>query len=190
MILADHFNDKECSCDFDRHILSKYNEIYDTHVHASFVIITAKCNACAAGQTLEQYCLEQQEYVEGCFEFTVSLVYTANTTCKEQAPADSGFWWPEQTLRKPVGACTKNVIGNTVIFECDQEKGIIMEHVYHDVLDGSVCKGAQCSCDSEIIYTLTIENGCSEQFFGGMHMTWNNFCQEPKESGKFHNRHF
>ena len=148
------------------------------------MMISAKCNACASGQTLEQYCAEQEEYVEGCFEFTVSLVYTANSTCKEQAPADSGFWWPEQTLRKPVGSCTKNVIGNTVIFECDPEKGVIMERVYHDVLDGSVCQGAQCTCESDIIYTLPIENGCSEQFFGGMHMVWNKFCQAPKETGE------
>ena len=127
----------------------------------------------------EEFCAAQEEYVEGCVEFTVSLVYTANTTCKEQAPADSGFWWPEQTLRKPVGKCTKNVIGNTVIFECDPEKGIINEHVYHDVLDGSVCNGTQCTCESEIKYTLPIENGCSEQFFGGMHMVWDDFCQAP-----------
>ena len=117
--------------------------------------------------------------MEGCFEFTVSLVYTANTTCSEQAAEDSGFWWPEQTLRKPVGKCTKNVIGNTVIFECDSTKGVINEHVYHDVLDGSVCSGAECKCESEIKYTLPISNGCSEQFFGGMNMIWDDFCQAP-----------
>ena len=111
------------------------------------------------GQTLEEYCAAQEEYVEGCFKFTVSLVYTANTNCGEQAPADSGFWWPEQTLRKPVGTCTKNVIGNTVVFECDPEQGVIMERVYHDVLDGSVCEGTQCTCGSEIIYSLPIKNG-------------------------------
>ena len=153
-------------------------------ISSFFRITTAKCNACALGQTLEDYCAKQEEYVEGCFEFTVSLVYTANTTCGEQSPADSGFWWPKQILRKPVDTCTKNVIGNTVIFECDPEQGIIMERVYHDVLDGSVCEGAQCNCGSEIVYSLPIKNGCSEQFFGGMHMTWDNFCQAPKKSGK------
>ena len=127
----------------------------------------------------ESYCADQDDYVEGCFEFTVSLVYTANTTCSEQAAEDSGFWWPEQTLRKPVGICTKNVIGNTVIFECDSTKGVINEHVYHDVLDGSVCSGAECKCESEIKYTLPISNGCSEQFFGGMNMIWDEFCQAP-----------
>ena len=132
----------------------------------------------------EEFCAAQEDYVEGCFEFTVSLVYTANSTCSEKAPADSGFWWPEQTLRKPVGVCTKNVIGNTVIFECDPDNGIIMERVYHDVLDGSSCQGDQCTCDSEIIYTLPIKNGCSEQFFGGMHMVWDDFCPVPKKPGK------
>ena len=131
----------------------------------------------------EAYCAAQDEYVEGCFEFTVSLVYTANTTCTEKAAEDSGFWWPEQTLRKPVGICTKNVIGNTVIFECDPLKGIVNEHVYHDVLDGSVCSGTECTCESDIKYTLPIGNGCSEQFFGGMHMVWDNFCQSPNVPG-------
>merc|ERR1712226_284543 len=131
----------------------------------------------------ETYCNKQEDYVEGCFEFTVSLVYTANMTCQEQAAVDSGFWWPEQTLRKPVGICTKNVIGNTVIFECDPEKGVVNEHVYHDVLDGSECSGSQCTCESEIVYTLPIKNGCSEQFFGGMHMVWDDFCPAPKKPG-------
>ena len=131
----------------------------------------------------EAYCAAQDDKVEGCFEFTVSLVYTANTTCTEKAPEDSGFWWPEQTLRKPVGICTKNVIGNTVIFECDPMKGIVNEHVYHDVLDGSVCSGTECTCESDIKYTLPIGNGCSEQFFGGMHMVWDNFCQSPNIPG-------
>ena len=131
----------------------------------------------------EAYCAAQEEYVEGCVEFTVSLVYTANTTCKKQAAADSGFWWPEQTLRKPVGRCTKNVIGNTVIFRCDPTQGVIMEDVYHDVLDGSVCNGTQCTCESDIKYTLPIKNGCSEQFFGGMHMVWDDFCQAQTTSG-------
>ena len=58
-----------------------------------------------------------------------------------------------------------------------------MERVYHDVLDGSKCEGAQCTCDSEIIYTLPIKNGCSEQFFGGMHMVWDNFCLAPNSQG-------
>ena len=131
----------------------------------------------------ESYCADQDDYVEGCFEFTVSLVYTANTTCSEQAAEDSGFWWPEQTLRKPVGKCTKNVIGNTVIFECDSTKGVINEHVYHDVLDGSVCNGTECTCESDIKYTLPIGNGCSEQFFGGMHMVWDDFCPSPNVPG-------
>ena len=92
---------------------------------------------------------------------------------------DSGRWLPEQTYRKPVGVCTKNAIGSTVIFECDEEKGKIIEKVYHDIADGSECKDAQCSCESEIIYTSSHENGCNEHTWGGVLMTWRDFCQAP-----------
>ena len=81
-----------------------------------------------------------------------------------------------QTLRKPVGVCTKNVVGNTVIFKCDSGKGMIIEQVYHDGLDGSKCKGAQCTCESEILYTVRIKNGCTETSFGVVHMVLDNFC--------------
>ena len=158
----------------------------------------AAVGAAAAGQTLEQYCDAQREYVEGCVTFTVGLVYKANTTCKVKA-ADP-YWMVEGdsvTLRKPVDTCTKNVIGNTVKFKC--ENGVIMEHVYHDILDGSTCDSVPgaCTCENKIVssspsgrtsadsassgglrtYVMPITNGCTEQFFGGMLMTWDNHCQ-------------
>jgi len=125
----------------------------------------------------EQHCSEQQEYVEGCFEYTISLLYEANTNCTIPKPEKSGFWRPKQTLRKPVGSCTKNVIGNTVLFECDEVKGKIIENVYHDVADGSVCQGVQCSCGSKTLFTLSLENGCNELKWGGVLMEWKDFCQ-------------
>jgi len=101
------------------------------------------------------------------------------------------------TLRKPVDTCTKNVIGNTVKFKC--EDGVIMEHVYHDILDGSTCDSVPgaCTCDNERVissptgktsadpsssgglrtYVMPITNGCTEQFFGAMLMTWDDYCQ-------------
>merc|ERR1712146_23929 len=33
----------------------------------------------------------------------------------------------------PIGECTKNVVGNTVIFGCDEATGIAYEKVYADV---------------------------------------------------------
>ena len=132
-------------------------------------------------------------------------MYTANTSCTEKAPAP--YWMVQGdsvTLRKPVDTCTKNVIGNTVKFKC--EDGVIMEHVYHDILDGSTCDSVPgaCTCENEIVsfsksgrtssdpnssgglrtYVMPITNGCTEQFFGGMLMTWDDYCQ-PKPTCKF-----
>merc|ERR1712216_115334 len=59
--------------------------------------------AAAAGQTLEEFCAAQTKYVEGCVTFSVGLVYTANTSCTEKAPAP--YWMvpgDSVTLRKPV----------------------------------------------------------------------------------------
>ena len=161
--------------------------------------------AAAAGQTLEEFCAAQTKYVEGCVTFSVGLVYTAGSACKEKAP--DPYWMVQGdavTLRKPVDTCTKNVIGNTVKFKC--EDGVIMEHVYHDILDGSTCDSVPgaCTCENEIVsfsksgrtssdpnssgglrtYVMPITNGCTEQFFGGMLMTWDDYCQ-PKPSCKF-----
>ena len=83
------------------------------------------------------------------------------------------------TVRKPVGVCTTNVVGNTVIFKCDSEQGKIIEQVYHSGLDGSKCEGAQCTCESKILYNVSIKNGCTETAFGGVHMVWENFCIAP-----------
>ena len=141
--------------------------------------ILAKCNACASRQTVDEYCNDQEHYVEGCFEYSISLLYKNNTSCKEPAYTNSSWLAFKQTLRKPVGVCTTNVVGNTVIFKCDSEQGKIIEQVYHDGLDGSKCEGAQCTCESEIHYNRTIKNGCTETAFGGVHMVWDNFCLAP-----------
>ena len=91
--------------------------------------------------------------------FTVGLVYT-DAACTVRAAGN--FWMTpgggqSVTLRKPLDTCTLNVIGNTVKFVCVD--GVIMEHVYHDILDGSNCSSVPgaCTC-SNAAPTVTTAN--------------------------------
>jgi len=126
----------------------------------------------------EDFCAGITEHVDGCLIFDVSLGYNLGTNCAEDQAWTGPMWTGYQTLQKPVEVCTTNVIGNTVVFRCGGD-GVIMEDVYHDVTDGSTCDPAlgQCDCTGDIMYTMPINNGCTDQFWGGgMLMTWDGWC--------------
>lgn len=111
------------------------------------------------------------------FESKASLVYKKGTKCKTKDEKHQlGF--REKTQTKAIGVCTTNVIGSTAIFECDTKTGVILEHVYYDVLYKTGTK----DCSGKILYTMPISNGCNDYGWGAMHMTWSGFCQAPKTS--------
>merc|ERR1712048_549084 len=111
------------------------------------------------------------------FTYDVGLVYT-DKECKVKADAQN--WVGEFRLTKPVGVCTTNVIGSSVIFKCD--KGVIQEHVYIDASQGSAPKEADCS--GTVKYVMPIENGCNNYAWGSMYMAWKGFCEAPKTDDK------
>jgi hypothetical protein len=147
----------------------------------------------------EKFCNQPgNAHAPGCFKFTVSMVYLPSSMggddhCGTLAPVESGYRMAEDvTLIKPIGVCTKNVVGSTVRFTCDEDKGVIVEHVHHDVLDGSSCEdGATgaCTCQNHVTeqhqptasdrtMLMPIANGCSHHFFGDMKMTWDKWCMK------------
>jgi len=111
------------------------------------------------------------------FTYDVGLVYT-DKDCKVKAGAP--HWVGEFRLTKPVGVCTTNVIGSSVIFKCD--KGVIQEHVYIDASQGNAPKEADCSGERK--YVMPIKNGCNNYNWGSMYMAWEGFCEAPKGDGK------
>merc|ERR1712032_588724 len=115
------------------------------------------------------------------FDYTASLVYEKGTQCKKKANGGDGFVQPTD-LKKPVGVCTTNIIGSTVMFECDKNKGVILEHVFYDASQKNGGGGKQGSCDGKKLYTMPISNGCNDYTWGAMLMTWEGFCPEPSSS--------
>ena len=103
------------------------------------------------------------------FSFTPSLVYVKDTQCQKKGEGEGYFDFIEpKQITRPVGECTTNVLGSDVIFECDESKGVILEHVFHDVTTG---KGTKGSCDGKLQYTMPISNGCNDYSWGAMKMT-------------------
>ena len=111
------------------------------------------------------------------FTYDVSLSYEKDSQCKKpdnKHPLVKTFI-KHHTLRKPIGVCTTNVIGDFVIFECDG-KGVILEHVY----------GTK-DCSGPKVRTMPIKNGCNEYSWGAMLMEWDGkeFCgAKPTVTGK------
>ena len=113
------------------------------------------------------------------FVYQVSALYEKGTRCAKP----SSVFHATQTLRKPVGLCTNNLVGATVIYSCDG-KGTLLEHVYYDAFSN---KGTPGDCSGTKLYTLPIKPGCSEFDFGAMHSFWYGYCQvqtKPASSGK------
>jgi len=107
------------------------------------------------------------------FDFKASLGYNLGTDCTEPM---EGFYFGEQELRRPVGECTTNAIGFSVIFECEEAEHFIMEHVYFDNRVGNGTGTTDCSGD--VLFSLPIYNGCTEYDWGAMHFVWDEakFC--------------
>merc|ERR1711912_37730 len=94
----------------------------------------------------------------------------------------SNYWWGHLDYQKPLHTCTTNAIDNTVIFECNSQ-GVLIEHVYYDTLAGV---GIQGDCTGDIVYTMPLHNGCTRQYFGQMHTTYdsvNGPCHAAAEDG-------
>merc|ERR1719471_2088612 len=89
----------------------------------------------------------------------------------------TNFYNLDVDLERPLGECTTNVIGSSVIFECMD--GVIMEHVFHDAAQGSVPIEPDCSGD--MLYTMPIENGCNAYDWGSMLATWDGACMPEVE---------
>merc|ERR1719460_1816544 len=115
------------------------------------------------------------------FDYTASLVYEKGTQCRKKANGGDGFVQPTD-LKKPVGVCTTNIIGSTVMFECDKNKGVILEHVFYDASQKNGGGGKKGSCDGKKLYTMPISNGCNDYTWGAMLMTWEGFCPKPSSS--------
>merc|ERR1712046_238328 len=82
-------------------------------------------------------------------------------------------------FKKPLQTCTTNAISNTVVFECNSQ-GVLIEHVYYDVLAGV---GTPGDCTGDIVYTMPLHNGCTQQYFGQMLTSYYGGCHAPEETG-------
>ena len=127
------------------------------------------------------------------WEFTVSMVmtdgcegmaYTAETGVVPMGPEEEGmqtstnFYNVDVDLSRPIGVCTTNIIGSSVIFTCEGD--YINEHVYHDASQGPVPSEPDCS--GEVLYVMPIENGCNEYIWGSMSAVWDGYCMPATEA--------
>merc|ERR1719242_130933 len=69
----------------------------------------------------------------------------------------TNYYHVEEVLTRPIGECTTNVIGSSVIFVCMGD--YIAEHVYIDAADQDAVLPETPTCDGELQYTMVIENG-------------------------------
>ena len=125
--------------------------------------------------------------------FTVSMVMTENCEGMAYTPetalipmgqpqegmqTTTDFYHQNEVLTVPIGVCTHNVIGSSVIFTCAD--GHIDEHVYEDAAQGPVPLEADCS--GELKYTMPIYNTCNTYPWGSMEATWDGYCMPGKNS--------
>merc|ERR1719493_6854 len=78
----------------------------------------------------------------------------------------------DEVLRRPIGVCTTNVIGSSVIFECKGD--YINEKVYIDATQGNAPTEPDCSGD--LLYNMPIYNGCNTYEWGDMLAVWDGYC--------------
>merc|ERR1719242_1331830 len=114
--------------------------------------------------------------------FTVSMVM--NEGCEtmmypeDQATMEWGtsFYHVDEVLTRPIGECTTNVLGSSVIFTCEGD--YINEHVYIDASTGAAPETPDCSGD--VLYVMPIRNTCNSYDWGSMDATWTDYCMTPK----------
>merc|ERR1719242_1370251 len=89
----------------------------------------------------------------------------------------TNYYHVEEVLTRPIGECTTNVIGSSVIFVCMGD--YIAEHVYIDASQGAAPEIPDCSGD--LMYTMPIYNGCTGYTWGSMKAVWDGYCMESCE---------
>ena len=78
----------------------------------------------------------------------------------------------EENLKRPIGECTTNVFGSSVIFTC--ESGKINEAVYHNAMENPPL--AEPDCSGEVMHVNIIRHGCNVYDWGDMLYAWENYC--------------
>merc|ERR1719285_369677 len=113
---------------------------------------------------------------EGCAD----MAYTAETGVVTMGPETPGmtsstnFYHVDEVLNRPIGECTTNVLGSSVMFTCEGD--YINEHVYHDASLGPVPVVPDCSGD--VLYVMPIGNGCNTYSWGTMLALWDGYCMD------------
>ena len=94
--------------------------------------------------------------------------------CKEMQYDESVplFYHVDEVLTRPIGECTTNVLGSSVIFKCEGD--YINELVYIDASQGPVPEVPDCSGD--LFYIMPIRNECNSYDWGSMLATWTDYC--------------
>merc|ERR1719499_1968049 len=101
-------------------------------------------------------------------------------TIEEGYTSTTNFYHYNEVLTRPIGECTTNVLGSSVIFTCEGD--YINEHVYYDASQGPVPVEPDCSGD--VMYVMPIMNTCNAYDWGSMEATWEGYCMasEPETS--------
>lgn len=119
----------------------------------------------------------------GMWTFTVSMVMTPECAGMAYASAENAtvpmggdkptvFYHENEVLTRPIGVCTTNVLGSSVIFTCEGDR--IDEHVYVDAATGPY--PLQPDCSGEVKYIMPIANGCNSYTWGSMSAVWSGYC--------------
>merc|ERR1719325_182694 len=88
------------------------------------------------------------------------------------------FYHVEEVLTRPIGECTTNILGSSVIFTCEGD--YINEHVYIDASQGPV--PIEPDCSGELMYIMPTENGCNKYVWGSMSAVWDGYCMPTTEA--------
>merc|ERR1719433_2643910 len=83
------------------------------------------------------------------------------------------FYHVEEVLTRPIGECTTNVLGSSVIFTCEGD--YINEHVYIDASTNPNFPETP-DCSGELLYVMPIRNECNAYDWGSMLATWDGYC--------------
>merc|ERR1719195_853138 len=87
----------------------------------------------------------------------------------EGMTSSTNFYHVNEVLTRPIGECTTNVLGSSVIFTCEGD--YINEHVYIDAsTNPDVPETPDCS--GEVMYVMPIKNECNSYSWGSMLAVW------------------
>jgi len=168
------------------------SEIETTGQEADTTMVPGPCyqkaegDACEDGKsnTEEETCNAGGDCVPGKTFWTFNVSMVMNDDCSAMKYNTSEPHWNNETqfhhietLKRPIGECTTNVIGSSVVFECMGDW--INEHVYIDASQPGAVLPDEPTCNGSAMYIMPIMNGCNKYTWGGMSAVWDDtYCME------------